>query len=146
MALDCESSERDISQSSSQILQTGLTLDFGQSLLQQLLSERRLGKLGLNARLYSLHQLQLLRFSLLLLVSHPAVQHRLHLGLDRLFLCQKEVLVLDGVRLPSDSVQLLGEGNDVFEGFDGIDTLSDRFGVFFLGGVERIADFLKKVS
>lgn len=67
----------------------------GQSLLQELLLESGLGQLGLDTSLDGLDQVELLRLSLLLLVSDPRVEDLLELGLDRVLLLESKVLVLE---------------------------------------------------
>ena len=71
-------------------------LDSGNSLLQKLLLERRLGDLGVDGGLNGLHERGLLGFPLLLLVSNPAVEDGLEFGLDGVLLGELEVGVLKG--------------------------------------------------
>lgn len=71
-------------------------LNSGNSLLQKLLLERRLGDLGVDGGLNGLHECGLLGFPLLLLVSDPAVEDGLEFGLDGVFLRELEVGVLEG--------------------------------------------------
>lgn len=51
--------------------------------------------------------------------------------------------MLDSVGLPCDGVELFGERNDLFEGFDRGDPVLDGFLVFNLGRVELRFDSLK---
>jgi len=122
-----------------------LTLDLGERLLEKLLLESGLGKLGLDVLPDGLDKRLLLRLPLLLLEPDPAVQHRLELGVDGLLLRQSEVLVLDSVGLTGDGVQLLSEGNDFLEGSDGVDSLLNGLLVLGLGGVQRGFDSLPSV-
>ena len=71
------------------------TLDVSQSLLQELLLESGLGELGLDTGLDGLDEVELLRLSLLLLVSDPRVEDLLELGLDGVLLLESKVLVLE---------------------------------------------------
>lgn len=114
-----------------------------ESLLEKLLLESRLGELSLDVLPDSLDESLLLRLPLLLLEPNPAVQHRLELGLDGLFLCQSEVLVLDSVGLAGDGVELLSKGDNLLEGLDGVDTLLNGLLVLGLGGVQGGFDSLR---
>jgi hypothetical protein len=71
-------------------------LNSGNSLLQKLLPERRLGDLCVNGGLNGLNERGLFGFSLLLFVSDPAVEDGLEFGLDGVFLGELEVGVLKG--------------------------------------------------
>lgn len=71
-------------------------LNSGNSLLQELLLERRLGDLGIDGGLDGLNEGSLFGFSLLLFVSDPAVEDSLEFGLDGVFLRELEVGVLKG--------------------------------------------------
>jgi hypothetical protein len=71
-------------------------LNSGNSLLQKLLLERRLGDLCVNGGLNGLNERGLFGFSLLLFVSDPAVEDGLEFGLDGVFLGELEVGVLKG--------------------------------------------------
>jgi hypothetical protein len=76
-------------------LALGQSLDSGQSLFQQLLLERRLGNFSVNGSLNGLDERSLLGFSLLLLVSDPAVKDGLEFGFERGFLGEVEVGVFE---------------------------------------------------
>lgn len=77
-------------------------LNSGNSLLQKLLLERRLGDLRVDGGLNGLNEGSLFGFSLLLFVSDPAVEDGLEFGLDGVFLGELEVGVLKGGGFLSD--------------------------------------------
>lgn len=107
-----------------------LTLDVGESLLDELLLERGLGELSVNGGLNGLDEGSLFRLSLLLLVSNPRVKNLLDLSLDGVLLLEGEVLVLELVDLLGDGVQALSDRDDLLHLVDGVDSLSDGLGVF----------------
>lgn len=76
-------------------------------------------------------------------MSDPRVEDRLELGLDGLLLSQTEVFVLERVGLSCDGVQLLGQGNDLLELVDRVDSLSDGLGVLGPGRVKDTFDSLR---
>jgi hypothetical protein len=82
------------------------------SLLQQLLLESRLGQLGVDGGLNRLDQLDLLGFTLLLLVTNPRVEDGLELGLEGDLLLEGEVFVLDLVDLLRGWITIEGTLND----------------------------------
>jgi len=125
------------------MLRLRLTLNLGQSLLEELLLESRLGELGLDVRPHRPDEVGLLGLSLLLLEPDPAVQHSLELSLDSLLLRQSEVLVLDSVGLPRDGVERFGQGHDLLERLDRGDSVLDGLLVLGLGGVELRLDSLR---
>jgi hypothetical protein len=138
------------------------------SLLQQLLLESRLGQLGVDGGLNRFDELDLLGFTLLLLVTNPRVEDGLELGLEGDLLLEGEVFVLDLVDLLrewttiegtlndkvastfaarsethlGDSVKLLGQWNDVLQLSNRVDSLGDGLSVLLAGRVEDILDAL----
>lgn len=114
----------------------GEGLDLGDGLLEELLLESRLGELGSNGGSDGLDKGGLLNLTLLLLVADPRVEDGLELVLDSGLLGEDKVVVLDLVGLLGDSVELLGEGNNVLELGDGVDAVSHSLGVLLAGTVE----------
>jgi hypothetical protein len=138
------------------------------SLLQQLLLESRLGQLGVDGGLNRLDELDLLGFTLLLLVTNPRVEDGLELGLEGDLLLEGEVFVLDLVDLLREwttiegtlndkvastfaarsethlgnSVKLLGQWNNVLQLSNRVDSLGDGLGVLLAGRVEDTLDAL----
>lgn len=73
---------------------------------------------------------------MLLLVPDPRVKDRFELGLDGILLSEDKVLVLELIGLLGDGVKRLGEGNDLLELADGVDSVGDGTGVLLTGRVE----------
>lgn len=123
----------------------GNALNLRDSLLEQRLLESGLGELGSNVGLDGLDESLLLGLTCLLLVADPRVENGLELVLDLSLLLEEEVGVLELVGLLGNRVELLGEGNDLLDGVETLETLRDRRGVLLTGAVEDVTDAVNVV-
>lgn len=122
------------------LLRLGKRLNLDKGLLEERLLGRGLGDLGGDVGGDSLVQSVLLGLALLLLVANPRVEDGLELRLDGRLLLKQEVLVLKVVGLLGNSVELLGQGDDVLKRLERVEARLDLRRVAVLGLVENVTD------